>query len=136
MANLTMTGANVVPAEGYGFIDTIAGATITRGVPCYTSATTGQSLVCDSNDTAAKASCVGIALQDAAAGQPLRLMTSGTLGLGAILTVGTVYCLSATAGSICPYADLTSNDYVTILGVATSTANLAVRIINSGIAKP
>ena len=136
MANLTMTGANVVPVDGYGFVDTTAGATITRGVPCYESATTGQSLICDSNDTAVKATCKGIALQDAAAGQPLRLMTSGNLGLGAILTVGTVYCLSATAGSVCPYADLTSADYVTILGIATTTSNLAVRIVNSGALKP
>jgi hypothetical protein len=136
MANLSITAANVVPVDGYGFVDTVAGATITRGTPCYESATNGQSLICDANDTALKATVKGIALQDAAAGQPLRLMVSGNLGLGAILTVGTVYCLSATAGAICPYADLTTNDYVTILGVATTTSNLQVRLVSAGIAKP
>lgn len=136
MANITITGANVVPAEGYGFVDKVAGATLTRGMPCYVSATTGQALIADANDTATKAEVVGIALQDAAAGQPVRLMTSGTLAFGTVLTAGTVYVVSATAGAIAPYADLTTNDFVSILGVATSTSNLRVNLINSGIQKP
>jgi len=37
---------------------------------------------------------------------------------------------------VAPYADLTTNDYVTILGVATTTALLEIDILISGVQKP
>jgi hypothetical protein len=136
MANLSITAANIVPVTGYGFADMIAGEAVTRGQPVYENAAdSDKAYVADAN-VVAKSTAKGIALNDSAASQPVRVFTSGNLGFGAILTVGQVYCTSATAGSICLYSDLTTADYVTILGVATTTSNLKVQILNSGIAKP
>ena len=136
MADISITAANVVPSEGYSFLDGICGATIPAGDVAYTSATTGKWLLADNNDTALKAAVTGIALTSGVDTQPQRLINSGTLAVGSILTVGTVYCLSSNAGKICPYADLDSGDYVTILGVATSATTLRVAIRASGIQKP
>jgi hypothetical protein len=136
MADISITASNLIPTDGYSYQDGIAGATIPAGDLAYTSATNGKWLLADNNDTAVKAAVTGIALASAVDTQPQRLMTSGTLAVGSILTVGTVYCLSSNAGKICPYADLDSGDYVTIVGVATAATALKVAIRASGIQKP
>lgn len=139
MANLTITAANVVPASGaineYGYL---AGASITRGQSVYLDTSANTWKLADSNDTAATAGSggVGIALNDAGSGQPVAVQIGGSLAFGSILTTGLIYCVSATAGSICPYADLTTNDRVTILGVASSGTTLVVRPWATGVVKP
>ena len=72
---------------------------------------------------------LAIALCGASAGQPVVVATSDTGGItiGGTTTVGTIYCVSATAGGICPWADLASTNYVTILGVG-QTGNKIVTI--------
>lgn len=61
--------------------------------------------------------------------QPLTVWKSGSIILGAIgagLAIGQVYCISNTGnGNICPYSDLVSTNYPTILGMA-STINILV----------
>lgn len=137
MADLSFTAANLIPASGYGFVDGIAGATFAAGDVGYTSAVNGQFLLADNNDTAVKAAATGIALTAAVSGQPLRLMTSGTLACGAVLTINdAAYCVSSNAGKVCPYSDLDTGDYVTIVGVPLSTSSLRVAIRASGIQKP
>jgi hypothetical protein len=64
------------------------------------------------------------------------IATAGPMNLGATLTVGLPYCCSATKGKICPYSDLTTGDYPTLLGFATTTALINVDIVVSGVAKP
>ena len=59
----------------------------------------------------------------------------GLVNLGATLVVGQVYCVSATAGAICPYADLTTGEFVCILGIATSAALLQTSYTYSSVAK-
>lgn len=137
MANLTITAANVVPVSGYSAeTGYLAGTSIARGQAVYLSASSTWLLAdCDASALAAGSSGVGIALNDAAAGQPITVQTGGDLGFGAILTVGEVYCVSATAGGICPHSDLTTNGRVTILGVASTTSNLKLRCWASGVAK-
>ena len=51
------------------------------------------------------------------------------------MTAGAVYVVSANAGGIAPVADLGSGDYVTLLGIATSTTNLKLSISVSATAK-
>jgi len=53
-----------------------------------------------------------------------------------VMTVGEVYVVSATAGGIAPVGDLTTGNYVTVLGVATTTSNLQLGTIYSATAKP
>ena len=53
--------------------------------------------------------------------------------IGATLTAGTAYYLSATAGGICPFADLGAGDRVIFLDIAKSTSVLHFRPIDSGV---
>lgn len=135
MADLTITVGNMVAGSSPG-IETnyLAGATITRGQSVYLTASNTWALADnDSSALTAGSGGVGISLSDVVATQNMIVQLTGTLNFGAILTKGTVYCVSSTAGGICPWADLGSGDYVTILGVASSTSVLTLRIWASGI---
>lgn len=134
MADLTITKANVIKGANSTVVNGIAGATITAGQAVYEDTTdSGKIKLADANGaTALIATCKGIALNDALAGQPISYIVGNDLGLGAILTVGTVYILSATAGGICPDADSASGMRKTIIGVATTTSNLRVALNSSG----
>ena len=91
----------------------------------------------DLSITAATASVVGIALNNASDGQPLTYAMPGSVvNMGATVTVGEIYVLSGTAGGVAPEADLASDDYVVILGVGVTTANLKFSLINSGVQIP
>lgn len=135
MADLTITATSVVAGGGAKTTEGVAGATITAGQVVYydTSAGTWKLADCDSG-TAAVRSPGGIALNGAASGQALRVLTSGPITIGATLTAGVAYYLSGTAGGICPVADLTTGDYPTIIGIATSTSVLDVQFHESGAA--
>lgn len=131
MADITVTAGNVVRVDG-ATIDYLAGETITAGQTVYLS-TAGTVLKADNNDTAAKASVLGIALNGGASGQPIRVQTGGTITIGATVAQGVIYCQSRTAGGICPSADLLATDYVTVIGVATTTAAIKLSILATGI---
>lgn len=57
------------------------------------------------------------------------------VNLGATLAVGTVYAVSATVGGICPVADILSTQFVSIIGIATTTALLDFQPSISNTAK-
>lgn len=131
MADLTITGTSVVPVDGTtGHY--LAGETITAGQPLYLSAS-NTLMVADANDTAVKAAVVGISLNGGSAGQPIKYQSGGTINLGATLAVGVIYVVSATVGKICPVTDMAAASYCTILGVATTAANLKLCIFASGV---
>jgi len=137
MADITQTAANVALSSGsakYGQ----AGGTITAGMPVYKDSADGDDLkACQADDVVAQAACVGIALNSASDKQPLVYAPTGSVvNLGATLTVGKVYCVSANAGAIAPVDDLTTGDYVTVLGVATTAALITLGIIVSGVEVP
>jgi hypothetical protein len=135
MADLTITAANVVAATGANIIHRTAGATITAGQCVYISSTTDRAMLADSNSVTAEARTpVGIALNSAAAGQPITIQTSGTITIGATMTAGVVYYLGDTPGSICPIADVGSGEYVCTIGIAISTTVLRIDISASGVA--
>lgn len=82
--------------------------------------------------TAIQSGTTGVGVATASApgpNQPINVWKSGSMILGAInagLAIGQVYCISLTGnGNICPYSDLASTNYPTILGMA-STANILV----------
>lgn len=134
MADLVITPANIIPA-GTAVKETgNAGASILAGQCVYKEAATGQFKLADSNSATVEARTpYGIALNPALTGQPVTVQTSGDLGFGAILTAGSAYFTSETPGGIQPVADLGAGELVTFLGFATTTSNLNVRIISSGV---
>jgi hypothetical protein len=88
---------------------------------------------CDSA-TAAVRSPAGIALHASSSGQPLTIHTAGPITIGATVTAGVAYYLSATPGGVAPVADLATGDYPVILGIATSASVLNVDIQEAGVA--
>lgn len=134
MADLTITAANVVSHGGTTHTGS-AGAAITAGQVVYQDPTDGTYKLADNNSaTAAARAPAGVALNNAASGQPITIQSTGSVTIGATLTAGVAYYLSGTPGGICPVADLTTGMYPTILGIATSTTLLDLDIQQSGVA--
>jgi len=128
MADLSQTPANVArgslttPTQNVEY-----GEAVVQGQPLYRS-TDSKWYRCDANDGVAKAVVGGIALTPGAAnsGGTIALPSStpgaSLVNLGATLAVGTAYCVSATVGAIAPIGDITSTQFVSIIGIATTTA--------------
>ncbi len=140
MANLSQTAANVAIGSRETRTNVVqAGEAVTQGMPVYLSTTDNKYYQSDANGSATSAQCDGIALTAAATDGYFVIALPGNgskVDLGATLTVGQIYAVSATKGAICPVADLTTGDYPTILGPATTTALLAFDVIEAGVAKP
>lgn len=136
MADISQTAANVKAGASTTRVQLVqAGETITQGQPVYL-ASDGKYYQTDANDTAIKAQAKGIAVTPASTDGYFLMANDGLVNLGATLAVGQVYVVSATKGGIAPYGDLTTNDFVTILGVATTTALMDINFIISGVQKP
>lgn len=135
MTDLSITAGNVVRGSNAQTEAGTAGATITAGQAVYrdTSDEKYKLADCDSG-TAAVRSPRGIALNGASDGQPLTIIRQGDVTIGATLTPGLAYFLSATPGGIAPYADLTTGDYPVYLGIAKSASVLNVDINEAGVA--
>jgi len=136
MADITVTAASVLAASNATLGIGTAGEALTAGQPVYKDASDSNKIkACDANASAAASACVGIALHTSANNQPIEYATGGDINLGATLTLGQIYITSANAGGIAPVSDLATNWYTTVLGVATTTANLRLSINAGGVAK-
>lgn len=138
MADLTITASQVLAGADADIFEGIAGETITAGQPLYLATSNNRLYKGDANFQS-KANIKGIALEGAAAGQPVTVQTKGTitLGAGAAPPVGTVYWLSETAGGIAPFVDLdTGAMYGTYLGTAgaSNTLVLGIHVTNQLLA--
>lgn len=133
MADLTQTPANVASGSGASTQTRNAAAAITAGDAVYVDSS-GTLSLCENDQTATEAACAGIALNDAAAGQPVVYQVSGQINIGATLTAGEVYVVGGAAGAIAPVADVVATEYMTIIGVAISTSLIEMGILPSGVA--
>ena len=132
MADLVITPADVVRYDGSQTDSGIAGEAITAGQTLYKHSD-GKLYKADCS-TAVKARAVGVALNGAAANQPVAFIRSGGLNPGAAVAVGTIYGVTDTAGGIGPVADRGTGDYLTILGVAVTTSRIDLNINRSEVA--
>jgi hypothetical protein len=137
MADITITASNVLAASAASTGSIVSGtSTLTAGMAVYRDTSdSNQYKACDAN-ASGTASCDGLMLNSADDGQPSKVITDGTLTVGAGVTVGEVYCVSPNPGRICPHSDLASGEYVTVIGVGLTATTIKVDIINSGVAKP
>lgn len=134
MADLVITATSVVAGVGAKTTEGTAGEAITAGQVVYYDSTARTYKLADCNSgTAAARIPAGIALNGAAANQPVEIVTEGPVTIGATVTAGVGYYLSATAGGICPVADLTTGCYPSFLGFATSASVLNVEIVQAGV---
>ena len=137
MADLSITAANVaVGASTTPTKRVQAGEAVTQGQAVYRSTSTSKYFKCDA-DVLASSICDGIVLTPASTdGYCLIAEPSNTAGvslvnLGATLTVGLGYYISLTAGGICVIADISTGDYPTLVGFATTAALIDFRSIAS-----
>lgn len=135
MSDLVITPANVVSSVAIGNQSrAIAAAAITAGQVVYINSS-GQAALAQSSAAAPAnlvgASNSGIALNSAAAGQPVNFVPASNgdpnLAIGATLTPGQAYYLSATAGNICPFTDVVHPDLAVLIGVAVDATHLNFR---------
>jgi hypothetical protein len=121
----------------------ISTVTITPGQVLYYDSSDGKLKLASATagggaDPSTPSIAVGISVNSTSPGQVVTYQYDGeiTLGAGAAPAVGTVYCLSATAGGIAPVADLASGKYMTILGIGKTGNKLDLRgLFPSGIVK-
>ena len=136
MVDLVVTAANVVAGSGAKKASGTAGAAITAGQVVYLEAATSTYKLADTDSATAEVrSPAGIALHGASANQPLTIVTSGPVTIGATVAVGDAYYLSGTAGGLAPVADVAAGDYPCIIGICTSTSVLDVKIHEAGAVK-
>jgi hypothetical protein len=109
------------------------GATVSLGNPLYLDTTDNKSKLADANASATTANAYCIALTPGIDGSYGLVAIGGSVELiGSTLAVG-VYVLGSTAGSIVPEADLTTGDYLTQIGLATSTTSLLLDFQVTGV---
>lgn len=136
MADLSITAASVVRGSNASTQQADAGVAITAGQALYISSATGKFALADSNSGTAEAkAATHIALNGAAANQPVLGQKSGDITIGATLTPGATYWLSDTPGGICPDADVGSGENACQIGIAISASVLRVAIQAPGIAR-
>lgn len=121
MADLSQTPANVKSGTNAVTSLVTAGEAITQGQPVYLSTADGKWYKADANDSA-KYNATGVALTPASTNEQFVVQTGGQMNLGATLTTGSVYVVSATAGAIAPVADITTGWYPCIVGISISTS--------------
>lgn len=136
MTDLVITAASVVAADNAVKESGLAGETIAAGKAVYRSPTTKKWMLADNNSaTAGAKTASGIALNGAALNQPLTVIKSGDLTIGATMTAGASYYLGDVAGSICPDADVSTGENVCQLGIAKSTTVLSVKVVAPGVSR-
>jgi hypothetical protein len=131
MADVAITAANVVPVSGAAIQSGTAGVAITAGQLVYNDSSTSTIKLCHAVTSLATASCVGVAIDNAAANQPVSYQNGGDITIGGTLTQGEPYFTSGTnAGGLAPKADLATNWMTVCFGIAKSATVLT--IINRG----
>lgn len=133
MADVTITAANVLAGADAEIEHGIAGATETAGQAVYRDDTDRKYKLGDNNGAAALRKVRGITLNGGANGQPMAILKRGDITIGGTLVAGSIYCLSAAPGAICPQADVASGSDVVVIGVAKSTSVLHVDIQQPGV---
>ena len=133
MADYTISSIEVASSRSRA-TNVQAKVAITAGEAVYLDSATGKYDLADAS-AAATSVVAGIAVTDAAIDGYFLYVAAEEVDLGAILTAGDFVYLSATAGKLCPFADLVSTNVVTQIGHATTTSNLKINLVNTEVVK-
>jgi hypothetical protein len=135
MVDIVITPGNVIAGEGADIDRGTAGATILAGQVVYLNETTKRYALADNNAASPPEIKIprGIALHGASNGQPLAVLRAGEVTIGATIVAGGDYYLGDTAGGICPRADVTTGETVSLIGLAKSTTVLIVNIQRTAV---
>ena len=141
MADISVTSTAVVTVSG-NTVEGTAGEAIDAGEFVYKKVSDSKYYLADCDATAVAADAqsdnvVGMALCSSGASQPIKIQTSGSVTINAVLTAGTVLYLSNTAGKVtATYSDIASTDWLTTLGVPSSATVINLDINRTAIQKP
>jgi hypothetical protein len=137
VADLSITANNVSPGTNSSKETLIAEEVITAGQGVAKDTSTGKIGLWDSNSAIAwKKAPYGIALNGAQINQPVSVHKEGRINIGAVVSVGVAYFMSDTPGGICPMADVGSGENSALVGIATSTTQLSVKIVDFAVVVP
>lgn len=110
------------------------GATISAGQSVYLDASDNKYKLADANASSTTADVKGVAVTPGVDGGYGYVAIGGAIVLvGTTMAVGETYYVGQTAGTIVPDADLTTNDYVSRIGTASSTTQITLYIRATGI---
>lgn len=128
-ADLSITATSVVPSANAIIRNATAGVVITAGKLVYKSSTDNKLYLADADSATTNVrDVIGIATTTAGIGAPCYFVIEDpALVIGASVTNGTIYGLSATAGGIAPAADFTTGWFVTPVAVGTSSTTVSFR---------
>lgn len=133
LSDVVVTPADVVRGSTALTAEGTLGATATAGQVAYEDDADLYKLkLADANASAPANTVKGILLNGGAIGQPAEVQTHGLVTIGTLVK-GKPYFLSAEPGGICPWEDLVSGCRVVLVGIAFSTTQLDVRIIDPGV---
>lgn len=133
MAALTINAAEVTTTGKTGTM--IAEVEIEAGEYLYEDNANNNNANLADWDSEAAAKVKGMALNNAAAGQPVNYVKPGSIitVTTATFTPGAVYVLGD-AGATNPEADATTGKYLTVVGIGLTTTTMLFDVIESGIA--
>ena len=133
MASLAL-GTAITAGNDATTADYVAGATIAAGNVVYIDENDSKKIKPATTGSAALAKAVGIALNGAAANQPVKVITKGTLENCATMVVGEAYFVSDTAGQVYPSPDYLTGDFGCFLGFAQTATKLKLMPFSIGVA--
>ncbi len=134
MADYTIVPADVkISGSNVRATTVVAGEAISEGQLVYLDTVSGKYKLALAT-AEASANVVGVSVTSAATDGYFLMQSSRNYFAGTTLVAGDPIYLSATAGAICPHADLASTNYVTLLGHAISTSEIEISIDVTGIA--
>lgn len=137
MSDIAITASGVVAQAGASkslYYVTSGNAAITAGQSCYVNS--AGYLTTAKADASGTQVATGIALDNASQNQPCQVCTGGSLLLAGTsgMVQGAAYVVSAAnTGGIAPISDLTSGQYTSLLGIATSPTTLNVSLLAPGV---
>lgn len=135
MAAYTFTASSVLQSQSPQ-IGT-AGEAIAAGEFLYQSTDT-KLYKAESNDVVTKSRVVGMAVNSAAAGQPVGYVASGEITVDAetFAAVALPLILSPTAGKCEDVGDIAGDDWLTFIGWTTGTNKFMLRPVVTNLQKP
>lgn len=135
MADLSITTDDVALSDAQVDFDLLPlGATMDPGDAYYVDSNNVMQLADAS--AAATAGMQGVLVTGGAEGDWAFGVKLGPIVIGATLVQGAAYVVSATAGGICPQADLGEGDVICHAGYAVSTSVFYVKPVNTGVETP
>lgn len=135
MAVYTFTASNVLQSGALQF--GTAGEALVAGEFLYQH-TDAKLYKAESDDAETKARVVGMAVNSAAAGQPVGYVTSGEITVDAakFAAAALPLILSPTAGKCEDVGDIAAGEWLTFLGWSTATNKFMLRITPTNLQKP